>query len=462
MSKEALLAFALAGLLLSVKADGRFPLPASLPELELQLLLLPYTCAFVGTLVWSLFGTPRPIASGAAGRALRRLDTRPLVLAVALIYEVLTALVLVWQARKYAPFGYRLDTGEMALAFAVPALGLGWLARTRSWTPGHLFVVSAVSYLAVGWLSLRSFPLTAGRSDMLPLIAAAGERLLQGESPYGLYALPHSVPLTYLPGLLLAYLPAVATGIDPRIVHMAATMLAATLALRVAPRQSRLQAAGVASAFMLLPYSQYRHEIYLGPHWMSLALMFLLLARDQALAASAVFGWSLAMSQFTWVLAPVYFVHLWKSRGPAVAILGAATALGVALAMVLPFLLWAPQEFLRGTFGHWEATVNLTTANVSYWLLRFLPIGAVRLLQCIAVAACTTLSWRSGGSLGATGRWMAVTLTAFVLLNPLIWVYFYLTVLFLALLALSAERPERTGQPTSTNARDIRINSQEV
>ncbi|MBU1878558.1 MAG: hypothetical protein KJ734_06365, partial [Chloroflexi bacterium] len=135
---------------------------------------------------------------------------------------------------------------------AVAALGLGLLLLPL-WRPAGWRVLLACLLAGVA-LRLVLVPYTlldARQADMLPLIQAAGQRLLQGQSPYGLYAFHDwSLPLTYLPVTWLAYLPAVAWGADLRLVNVAASA-GAVVILWAAARRSA--AAPLVGALFLLP-----------------------------------------------------------------------------------------------------------------------------------------------------------------------------------------------------------------
>jgi hypothetical protein len=430
------LAFLGCCLLLSLKGDGRFPLPSTVPEARFQLLLLPYTLCLITAFglvlapaLWSTFGI-RPLAG------VRR-DTIAFWGAIA--FEGLTLALFIAQARKYAAFGYELSAPIVILVFGLIFGGLALVFRADGHRgPGRLLAFACGAHGLVAAVSVVSFPLHPGRSDMLPLIVSASERLLSGQSPYALRYLPHAVPLTYLPGLWLAYLPAVWLRLDPRVVQLATTVGAVVLAVQAAPRERRSTASVLGAFLLLTPYLQYRHEIYLGVHWLTLACFVFFENRGQHRLAALAFGWGLAASQFSWVLVPLYLTYVWRSRGPRACLVAAGLAATVGLALVLPFLAWAPHDFLAGVLGHWEKTLNVTTANLSYFLAQVLPLGALRWIQAGGVLLITALSWRRDAVFGECLRFMTLALLAFVLLNTLVWVYFYLTVVFLALLHAAA------------------------
>ena len=426
--RHGLVAFAGLALLLSLKADGRFPVPESLGEPLFQLLLLPYTVLFVLFAAIAADLLPLP---GALARPLASISRRGFTVAAAVVFELLTLGILFLQAAKYRTFGYRLDP---TAAVTVITLGIAGLVLVRQREPALLLVAAGASYAAVLLLSTFSFPLHPGRSDMLPLIVEAAGRFLDGTNPYGLYSLPHTLPLTYLPGLWLTYLPSVALGWDPRLVSLVCTTGALALAYRSADEGQREGVAALGSLFFLCPYLQYRHEIYPSPHWLALAGAVFFIRRGHAIGAGLAYGWSLATSQFSRVLFPFFFVWVRSLLGWGKAARVAALAGITALVIVAPFVLTAPAAFYAGVFGHWSSTVNVSTLNLSFFPAQTLGLPALRFVQGLVVLGLGLVAVRrSQASFDGLG-FMALALLTFLLLNSLVWVYFYLTVLFLLVL----------------------------
>jgi uncharacterized membrane protein len=139
-------------------------------------------------------------------------------------------------------------------------------------------------------------------------------------------------------------------------------------------------------------------------------------------------GWAVATSQFVWVVLPVYVVQLYRKHGARPALLVGATALVTSLVLAAPFLVLGPQEFGRGIFGHWERTLNVSTANLSYFVARFASFEALRMVQAAAWLAALVLALRRLRPADSPWGAMAAVLCVFVLFNSVVWVYFYLTV----------------------------------
>lgn len=83
---------------------------------------------------------------------------------------------------------------------------LGWIIL--------LILILAGSWMRV--LIMHRYPVDSAYGDMLPLIVSASEMLLGGEFPYVTHYVPWDLPLTFMPGLWLSYVPFVWSGIDPR------------------------------------------------------------------------------------------------------------------------------------------------------------------------------------------------------------------------------------------------------
>jgi hypothetical protein len=421
--------------LLAVKGDGHFPLPRSLPAVWFQLYILVLTVAFGALLGWLLRaawgGGTEPQAQGGGGRG------TPSRLTPVLLFGCCLAdlAVLLLESGRYASFGYRLrPVPALALGLAL-LLPLALLSLAgRSTTARRVFWAAAASFLAAQALSILAFPLHPERSDMLPLIREAHGRILAGESPYGLYELVpgRQVPLTYLPGLLLAYLPASLLGLDLRLMNLAYSLAAWALAMR----QSRgsVAAAGELALFFLGPYAVYRHDLYLAPIYFVLALVWWSLRRGKLSWASIGVAILLSLSQLGWLAAALLGLFFWRRFG-GTGLRRLALAAGCVAALLAgPVAAVDGRDFLAGTILNWAQVVRLDSFNLTYWVLAVAPLAAQRALQGSAVALVAGLGWPRVKELDDVFLLAAAATFAFVVLNTLVWTYFLLVVLFLATL----------------------------
>ena len=441
-------------LFLNLQADG-FPLGPAPSSLAFQLRLLPVTLLFLATLLAFLW--PAPIARRLPPPVLRVAAAWQTLVAADALFVLLAAALLYAESRVYARFGYRARPAALA---ALTLLGIAALRTCLRAAATRLIATTLTLVTAFALFSLWSFPLALERSDMLPLLAAADRTLLAHHNPYRLYTFAtEQVSLTYLPGTLLAFLPATALHLDLRLTNLACLIALAVLIIRSAHPDHRREATALTALFLLGPYLLYRHELYTPPHWLALAAALLLAHGKRTRAAAAVFGLSISMSQFSWILLPFFVLFLLESHGSEspgaashgtklqsrktqarrTAIEALLLALATAALLTAPFALTDPQSFLRGTFGHW-GQIGLTARPVNLSFLtaaligpQHLPFAQLLVLTGLFAAAVRTHACRT---FTGTLRLMTLALTAFTLLNLLVWGYFFLLLELLFLLYL--------------------------
>ena len=420
--------------LLSVVSDGWSGKPSPFVH---QLLLLPATAIFFLSLYQIL--RPRQLASGYGSGGLLSLVSWPIFPLV--VFEAWSLLLEIAEARHFRSFGYHL-TGMSCVLFVV-SVGLVWrlFAQTRSSTT--LMAAVIVTYATGLIVAIRCFPLNYMRSDMLPVIGWADGRLLRHLNPYGtmqvgtrLYDFP------YLPGMLVAFLPAAWLHADLRWATLSYLVGAGLLVYLTARRTRRFEVAGLLGCFLLCPFLQYRHDLYLEPHWFALALAVVLMQRRRFVWSAVVWGMSCAVYQLSWVIVPFVLLNAFRRRGviESTKLLGAV--LGGALVIGGPFLRSAFGRIASNTVGQWSRLPHAVAdpINVSYWMtflirpdqLKWVQAGALVALFgiCIAREYCRTLT--------DTLRWMCCSLAIFIPLNVIVDGYFYLTLALMLLFFVCA------------------------
>ncbi len=433
------LAFLLLLVFLNLQGDG-LHLGGATP-LAFQLRLLPCTLLFLALLLATLF--PAPLAHRLPPSLTRHLVGWRAPLACAVLLLGLALPLFLAEARVYARFGYHLSVPLAVAIFLLSLLALArhLLSRTHP-SSRRLALTLCAAFAALSLLSIRSFPLAPPRSDMLPLLAAADHTLLQHADPYRLYTFPtETVLLTYLPGTLLAYLPAAALHLDLRLINLLCNLLLVGTLLAAVRPAHRLRATALLAAFLLGPYLLYRHEIYTPPHWIVLTAALLLAHLGRLRSAALLFGVGIAMSQFSWVLLPFFLLYLFQAQHLRSALHGLGLSLLAAAVLVVPFVLADPHAFRLGVFGHWQL-IGLTArpVNLSFFLARVLgprhlPLAQLAVLVALFAAA---LHARACATFPGALRLMVLALTSFVLLNLLVWGYFFLLIELLLLLHLLA------------------------
>jgi hypothetical protein len=277
---------------------------------------------------------------------------------------------------------------------AVPASVTSWIPRRATssaprWIAFTALVAAGVAYRLS---AIARTPLDPRQADMLPLIAAAGRKLLAGGNPYerahpfqagvdALDARSAAAPLAatsgpwvayvppWLPGLWLPYVPATWTGVDLRLVGLGAALVVAVL-LGVA-RWSRAGepdgaseeplTAGLrllsAGGLLLAPAAVWFGAIgHTQTYWCYLTGLLWALSRRWWALAGACLGLC-AMSRHTVLpLVPVLALYAWRRLSAAQRRTMAIAAAVVVVAVALPF----------GVQGLWQFTIG-----TPIWYMRF-------------------------------------------------------------------------------------------
>lgn len=410
-------------LIVNFVGDGWSGRPIGLAH---QLLLLPFTIGFFVCLWQLLFAAEKtglPVW-WSPDRAHR----------LTLIFEILFVLLFAYECHHFAPLGYRLHP-VLALAVFIPLLiFLGGLASKPLRNATWIFAVTLTAYIAGMILAIVSFPLTYLRSDMLPVIQWADINVLHHTSPYATMHVGGRIyDFPYLPGMLVAFFPFVAAHLDIRfgsIVYVAASAALIFWAARV---ERRHEVAVLLGLFLLCPFLQYRHELYLQPHWFTLVAIYVLMQHRHFAWAALVFGVSMAIYQFSWILFPFFLLNAFHRRGWLEPIkLTLLAALG-SIAVAGPFLVSATRRIANNTVGQWGlmAHAEAMPINLSYWVTYLIrPDKLLRLQALLMIAIFVYCFARKGcATLEDTLRWSIIALTVFTLFNVLVDGYFYLMLL---------------------------------
>ena len=436
-------------LVIQVRGDGYFPFPKDWPQDRLMAIVLFHTgvlAALIFSMAYFLI-TGRRTAPLAVPERLH--PTLPVLASVGALGAIVGLHLLQADYFRYA--GYRLEIPVMATFFflaLIPLAAYGAYAFRRKAHAPHRFLLSVLaSALLIKMIPLALFPVTAQRSDMLPILREGALRLFHGENPYQYALLDNGVltPNVRLPGLMMAYLPAAVSGVDLRwttLFFEAATFL---LLIRILKphweRMDRPWDAGCALAsFLLLPYWHYRHELYEAPFWFLLFLTLLALERGRLWMVALGLGTMMGTHQWGWLFAPLLLAGLSRSRGWKAAGWCAAGALacgGVLLGMGIGSHVSEFQEHVFGTYrrilqdGLYPMSMYLTP----HVLALGLPGERLPLLWLLHIPVLA-LARRYGFRTDALCGILALSLTVQLLFNPVAWTYQYLLVVFLLILGL--------------------------
>jgi len=410
-------------LLISLISDGG---PQRSAGFIHQLVLLPFTALFLFCL-WSLLF----VAEAAASNPLWTPRRGTFLL---LFFELGTAALFLYEVHHFASVGYHLHRILTAAFFAIMLVLLAAVAAQRSPKPAYLFAVALAGYIGGVLLAIISFPLTYLRSDMMPVILWADTNVLRHVDPYiTMHVADRVYDFPYLPGMIVAYLPFAGVHLDLRFASIFYVCASAGLIYWAALADRRREVAALLALFLLSPYLQYRHELYLSPHWLTLVVAFVLMQRRHFAWAAFALGIGMAIYQFSWIILPFVLLNALRRRGWFEAAKLAVLAGIGALLLAGPFLATATKRIESNTVSQWGLALHADAQpmNFSYWitylihpdkLLRLQALLMVAIfLFCFAKKRCVTLK--------DTLRWIIVALTLFILCNVLVDGYFYLMLL---------------------------------
>jgi hypothetical protein len=411
-------------LLISVVGDGWSQRSAGFAH---QLILLPFLCVFLFALGQLLFSAdPKfPLPLWTPRRAL----------VTAIVFEFAFSALFLHECHHFAAMGYVLHLVAALSLLVVVVISLAYLASLRTPKAGWIFAVSLSGYIGGLLIAIVSFPLTYLRSDMMPVILWADTNLLHHIDPYTtMYVGGRVYDFPYLPGMIVAYLPFTAAHLDLRFDTIACVAACAALIFWAARVERRREVAALLTLFLLSPYLQYRHELYLSPHWLTLVAAFVLMQRKHFAWAAFVLGISMGIYQFSWIILPFVLLNALRRRGWLEALKLAALAAFGALLITGPFLRSATHRIASNTVGQWGRLATHADAeplNLSYWVTYVIHPDKLLRLQALLMVAIFVYCFlkQRCATLEDTLRWIVLALTVFIMLNVLVDGYFYLMLL---------------------------------
>lgn len=351
------------------------------------------------------------------------------------IFEVASAGMFRMESTHFHRFGYAISGrswGLFGLVTASLCLAAAKSTWRRTWAMVGLYTAGLI-------LAIHCFPLNYLRSDMLPVIGWADSRLLAHQNPYGTMFVGGRVyDFPYLPGMLVGFLPARALRLDLRWASLGYVAGLAACIWGAAKPSARGVVAVLLGFFLLCPFLQYRHDLYLGPHWLTMVAAVVMMRRRQPGWAGFCWGVSCGIYQLSWVIFPFAVLYEFRQASWRGALRTCLGALGGALLIVGPFLRSAVHQVGHNTVGQWRLLPHALAdpINLSYWvtfLVRPDQLMWVQAAGLVVLFAWCVLSHRCS-DLQDTLRWMIWALAGFIALNVLVDGYFYLTLLLLALL----------------------------
>ncbi len=367
----------------------------------------------------------------------------PRVLALASLPVIV--LLHVVQAKRFASFGYANDYRSMGVLLLASLVVLAALWRTNR------FAALLGSALVLKLYPILHYPITAKRSDMLPIIDEAIRAFLNGENVYRFYLLDNGVqtPNVRFPGLIAAYVPAHLLGLDPRFTLLVCEAVFFLLVYRRWGARPLFLPGFALLAFF--PYWHYRHELYEAPFWVALLLLVIAVADDAHFALRALLlGIVVCFHQWGVLLAPLVLVYAMRKTSVVEAASLAVIASVLGLSVVHLFCRGAWEAFTFHTFRYYSDMLAGFVANDSFhdasmsftrWIGKLGGAAGVQLANVGGQVLVIAGAWFRLGSLTRLFGFMALSLLCLLMTNAVAWTYQYLLIGVLTWLGWLAHEP---------------------
>ncbi len=309
-------------------------------------------------------------------------------------------------------------------------------------------VVLILGLLVQSFLSL-SVPLDVGAANMLPIIGAGCELVLQADNPY-LATFPGiaSEPLIYLPGLVLPYCIPVAADVDMRLVNVilvAAIVAYSCWIFRSWSRPERLSL-GLWPLLLSSPTAQMMIHGHVWPYWLLVLIFVHALATRRFLVAALLLGVMLATRQMSLFLAAPAAAFMSTRLRPVELARYAAVTIAAYLVIMAPVILSTPGWIDRFYLGLTDIgqKLHLTYGNpmnqvsLSGFLTAAGFAGALPFLQAaiLLLAVAVFWIWRTRITFDRAVMLLGVGYILIIGLNPFLHRYFYFPGLILIALAI--------------------------
>ena len=438
-------------LIIQIRGDGYFPFPKTWPQDRLITIVLVHTLALV-TLVglstyWLL--------------ANRQIQAKPHHLTPVIAYGLIPVAAIIGihtlhslQSTYFSNVGYRSDGSILLITSLLGALPfvVYWL---RVWkNKGHsavFFLVCVLSStLIMKSLPINLFPITAKRSDLLPILKKSSLSLYSGENPHRNYLLDNGIntPNVRFPGMILAYLPASITNNDLRLVTLIFEILIfIILILKIRTKSGKEKEPMSIQwhvmipliCFMLLPYWHYRHELYEPPFWLILLLTFIAFDRGHTLGFALGLGTMGLTHHWGVLFGPFLFMGFFRKKGAKPTILALLIAFIWCAAGYILLVNGYIKDFFQQafrTYDHFDTLMYFYPMSMyfSHLLVKFNLLKLLLPLKVMAQVPLLYLAWRYGKDTASLAGILALSLTLFLMFNPVAWTYQYLLVVFLLIL----------------------------
>ena len=368
------------------------------------------------------------------------------------------------QGARFSTVGYLvkdpLIIKTAALSLAPFALYWTRVWRTKEHSTLMFFGCALISVLILKFIPLNLFPVTAKRSDLLPILKEAGLAVYNGESPYKYYMLDNGVstPNARFPGLILAYFPAAISGKDLRYITLffetAIFIILISKINSIASDRTGLpgfpwQIIVPVICFMMFPYWHFRHELYESPFWLILFMTLLAFDNGHKIWFSLGLASLTATHQWGLLFVPLMLIGFYKKHGFRIALLCFLPTMLLCSMIFVGFLKGNYSNLFHHTLGIYDVGVPVipTSMFLSLWFAKFHLEELLLPLKLATQFPIVYLTFRYGHTASALAGIMALSLTLVLMFNIIAWTYQYLLVVFLLIVGWLFHEGLQTSQP---------------
>lgn len=289
------------------------------------------------------------------------------------------------------------------LGFGTVAAAIAAYMRWKSRGAIYVFLGAGSTFLL-----LLYFTMPAG-GDMLMTVAAAGKEFLSGKQPYRAYPeiypeqgfeFSRNLVLTYLPGLWLSYLPAVAFGFNLKLINVMALVFFIVLFERILPVQQN-RATLLALVFYPFILSHLLFFAVINVHtwlyWVLLSGLLLGLVYNRYLAAAICLGVAFATRQSALFLAGPILAYMLMRVNYRKIVFYTAIAICTFILICLPFAYNWPYEkgFIQHLFLRFTSLADdpylVYKISAAWYLSYFGIVGWATWIQVTIIALTMVL-----------------------------------------------------------------------
>jgi len=302
-----------------------------------------------------------------------------------------------------------------------------------------LYVISLIIFTLPNILFM---PITAKVGDLMPIVVNQTESLLQGENIYQYYLLDNGVETQAVrqPGVSIAYVPAEILGTDYRILSLVYVILCLAILVKLLPKKiyhsQFLLSLLAISTLILSPYRLVRTDLYDAPYWFLLSLALYLLYRKRYLYFAIIFGLSITVQVWSWVLTPFVLLYLHRNLKFKEFLSTSVTILTIGVGILLLFILRDPGAYYEHVFEFYRSYLGRDSyVLVSIYLTPLLVIlGLTQLvlpIQGISLGLIGGYSIKKLNDMSHILFLGSLALFTFIQFNSLSWNYMYFVIILM-------------------------------